>query len=385
MRNFLLGASLSILILFSAVGGALADRLFSIKPLDAITGARTGSMANPVAGGKTAIIQTEENVVIEVAKKASPSTVTISVTAKRNVSQPFTFGPFGTFDVPTSKQETVKQDIGSGFIVSKDGLVVTNKHVVLDTSLDYKVITKDGVEHPITNIYRDPVNDLAILKIEAENLQEATLGDSSNLVVGQYVIAIGTALGEFRDTVTQGVISGLGRGIEAGDLGSGQVEQLDNIIQTDAAINPGNSGGPLLNSSGLVVGVNVAVAGNAQGIGFAIPINVIKESLSNFEKTGQFNRASFGVRYRMIDRETALLNDLPEGAYVVEVVLGSGADKGGVKKGDIIISIDGTKVVDFKGGIAGFISGKKIGDRLAVVVYRGNEKQELTVTLEASQ
>lgn len=381
MKNLLIGLSLSVVVLFSAMGGALADRLFVIKPLDRLIKSRGEGVAAILSPAQN-LVMTEQNLVIDVAKKTSPSVVTIGITKQRSMTRPFTFGLFGTLEIPgEGKTETVKEDIGSGFIVSTDGLVVTNKHVVSDTNAGYKVITKDDKEYEVKNIYRDPVNDLAILKIEAKDLPNLELGDSGELQVGQYVVAIGTALGEFRHTVTQGVISGLGRGIQAGNMMGGYVEQLDNIIQTDAAINPGNSGGPLLDSTGKAIGINVAVAGNAQGIGFAIPINVVKESLDNFEKTGQFNRAFFGVRYRMIDKETALMNDVPEGAYVVEVVADSAADKGGVEKGDIIISIDGKKVGEIEGGVAGLIAKKKVGDIVAAVIYRGKEKLELKVEL----
>lgn len=378
----MLGVSISLLVLFSALGGAVADRLFVIKPLDKFLGDRSGSI---LAGkGVSQNVVKEENMVINVAKKAGASVVTIGVVSTQAKPQTFSFGPFGNIQLPGSETETVKRDIGSGFLVSEDGLVVTNKHVVADTTAKYNVITKDDKEYEVINIYRDPVNDLAILKVEATDVVPLELGDSSSLEVGQYVVAIGTALGEFRHTVTQGVISGLGRGIQAGDAFGGQIEELDNIIQTDAAINPGNSGGPLLNTAGQVIGVNVAVAGNAQNIGFAIPINIIKASLENFEKTGEFNRAYFGVRYRMIDRETALLNDVPEGAYVVEVVSGSSADVAGVERGDIIMQVDGKKVSEMKGGLAEVVGQKKVGDKVKLMLWRDGVREEIETTLKAS-
>jgi S1-C subfamily serine protease len=385
MKNFFLGLMVSVLIVFSALGGAVADRLFVIKPLDRLV-ERSG-VGMKLEGGGQQVVK-EESMVIDVVKKAGSAVITVSASTTREVAEPFFFGPFG-FQVPQGKQETIEQDIGSGFIVDKEGLVVTNKHVVSDSKAEYKVITEDNKEYVVKNIYRDPVNDLAILKIDppsgGESFPVVEMGDSNNLQVGQYVIAIGTALGEFRNTVTQGVVSGLGRGITAGGVFGGEAEQLDNIIQTDAAINPGNSGGPLLDVLGRVIGVNVAVAGNAQGIGFAIPINVIKSSLDNFKQTGQFNRAMLGVRYRMIDRETALLNDVPEGAYVVEVVVGSAAEKGGLKRGDIVMSIDGKKVSEIQGGVAGLISSKKIGDTIVLKVWREKGEAEIKVRLEATQ
>ncbi len=385
MKNFVAGLVISVIVIFSALGGALADRLFVFKPLDAIFGRKTA-----VGTGSQRLVLNEENVVIDVAEKVSPSVVTVAIKKDQAVATPFVFDPFGVMGdqlAPSGKTETVQRDIGTGFIVGSDGLIVTNRHVVADLTATYKVITKDNTEYEVKNIYRDPINDLAILKIEpvaGKDLVAVSLGDSGNLKVGQFVIAIGTALGEFRHTVTTGVISGLGRGITAGD-GFSSGEQLDGVIQTDAAINPGNSGGPLLNSSGQVIGVNVAVAGGAQNIGFALPINVIKDSLTNFNKNGKFDRPSFGVRYRMLDQQTALLNDMPEGAYVVEVVVDSSADKAGIKNGDIIVSVNGEKVKNIKGGLAGVIGSKKIGDKLEVEIFRGGKTQKVTVELLGSK
>jgi S1-C subfamily serine protease len=208
------------------------------------------------------------------------------------------------------------------------------------------------------------------------------MGDSDKLKVGQFVIAIGTALGEFKNTVTTGVISGLGRGITAGSPFEGYVERLDNVIQTDAAINPGNSGGPLLNSDGQVIGINVAIAAAGENIGFAIPINVIKEAIKIFEETGRFARPFLGVRYRMISREIALLNEVPQGAYIVEVVEGSAADKAGIKAGDILTKMDGQRILEETGGLAKLINQKKVGEKVKLTVWRDGEELELTTTLE---
>lgn len=235
-------------------------------------------------------------------------------------------------------------------------------------------------------IYRDPANDLAILQIDVKNLQAVEFGDSDKLKVGQSVIAVGTALGEFRHTVTTGVISGLGRGITAGDGLGGLAERLDNVIQTDAAINPGNSGGPLMNSSGQVIGVDVAVAEGANNIGFALPINVVKESLKNFEATGKFSRPFLGVQYRMIPKQTALLNDVPAGALVMEVVQNSGADKAGLKAGDILTKFDGTDLTALpeSSTLSSLIGKKKVGDKVSVDYVRDDKKQTTVITLGES-
>jgi len=381
MKKILIGIAVGIVIIASVVSGAISDRLFGYKILDQFFPSRQGSLAPSLTQQR---ILTEESVVIEVAEKASPSVVTVSVTKTQRVLDLFEFDPFGIFQQPSGREQKIEQDIGTGFIVSQDGLVVSNKHVVSDTQAKYRVITKDDQEFEVEKIYRDPVNDLAILKINpaGNNLKPIELGDSSNLKVGQFVMAIGTALGEFRHTVTTGVISGLGRGITAGSPFEGYVERLDNVIQSDAAINPGNSGGPLLNSAGQVIGVNVAVAAQGQNIGFAIPINILKESIENFNKTGRFERAFLGVRYRMISQDLALLNEVPQGAYIVEVVSGSPADKAGVKVGDIITKLDGEPLLEENGGLAKIISQKKIGDWVKLTIWRNGETLELETTLE---
>lgn len=337
-------------------------------------------------------IITEESVTIDIVKNEGPSVVTIAeqIRESDNSNSPFDFGPFSFFNTPRQVEPTPSepQSIGSGFIIDKDGLVLTNKHVVSDTAGTYQIITSTDKKYKVSKIYRDPLNDVALLKIEpSENagntLKPITLGDSSNLQVGQYVIAIGTALGEFKNTVTTGVVSGLGRGITAGSPFEGSVERLDNVIQTNAAINPGNSGGPLLNSSGQVIGVNTAVSQAGQNIGFAIPINVIKDSLKNFNDTGKFERPYLGVMYKVISKNLAILNDLPEGAYVQQVVSGSPADKAGIKSGDVIIKIDNNKIND-KQQVSELIAKKKVGDTIIITLFREEKTLEIKVVLESA-
>jgi serine protease Do len=195
-------------------------------------------------------------------------------------------------------------------------------------------------------------------------------------------IAIGTALGQFRETVTTGVVSGLGRGISAGSPLEGYVEQLDNVIQTDAAINPGNSGGPLLNSAGQVIGINVAVAQGAQNIGFAIPVNIVKDALTQFNKNGKFaSKAFLGVQYQMISRQAAILNNVPQGALVTDVVSASPAEKAGIKTDDIITKVDGADINEGNGGLAGALSKKQSGDAVKITLWRDGSTQDITVTL----
>lgn len=314
----------------------------------------------------------EESVVIDVVEKVSPSVVTVGV--ERRIID---IDPFGMFRRPQNRSQ--EQDIGSGFVVSKDGLIVTNKHVVASSG-KYNVITDDGKKHDVVSIYRDPANDLAIIKIQADALTPVEMGDSSKVKVGQLVVAIGTPLGEFRGTVTKGIVSGLGRGITAGSPFEGFVERLDDVIQTDAAINPGNSGGPLVNSRGQVIGVNTAVATQAENIGFAIPINVVREALGNFDKTGGFVRPYLGVSYTMVTRQVAILNEIPEGAYVEQIGENTAAEKSGIKPGDIITKFDGKRVNE-ESSLAEVIAKKKVGDSVEVVVWRDGETVTLTSVL----
>ncbi len=336
----------------------------------------------PSLGEKVKVVS-EESLVIDVVKKASPSVVTVGISKTARSQDLFQIDPFSPFSPFTPRQSAprkIEQDIGSGFVVTSDGLIVTNKHVVSDAQATYRVFTQDGKTYDVEKIYRDPANDVAIVKISATGLKPIDMGDSSTIQVGQMAIAIGTALGEFRNTVTVGVVSGVGRGISAGSPFEGYVEKLDNVIQTDAAINPGNSGGPLLNSNGQVVGVNTALAQEGQNIGFAIPVNVIKDALTNFNATGQFNRPFLGVEYRMVTRQIAVFNDVPEGAYVISVVDGSPAAKAGIKADDIIAKMNGEKVTE-SNDLAKIISKKKIGDTLAISLDRDGKEVNVTVTL----
>jgi S1-C subfamily serine protease len=367
-----------LIIVFVAItSGAIADRLFEFKPLNLFFPKTTSLNFQQK-------IVSEDNNVIDVVKNVGPSVVTVSaITPKQQVIQ---FSPFGGFT--QGVQGGTQQDIGSGFVVSSDGLIVTNKHVVADTTLSYKVSTSDGKTYDAASISRDPNNDIAVLKINLpvdSKLQPIELGDSSNLQVGQFVIAIGTALGEFRNTVTTGVISGLGRGIDAGSSLQGYVERLDNVIQTDAAINPGNSGGPLLNSAGQVIGINVAVAQGANNVAFSIPIGTLKDDLSAFQATGKFPPKPYlGVEYQMLTQQVALLNGVPQGAYVVNIVAGSPAEKAGVAVGDVIFKIDGIAMNDASGGVSKVVAGKKPGDILSLDVWRNGQTQNIKVTLTES-
>ncbi len=381
LSQFWMGLLMGMFAMIVFLGGAAAEKVWGLPILNSLT--RTEGVGERL----TQKILTEESVVTEVAERVSPAVVTVSYKRQTPVMQQYFLDPFGMFrgQRPSGEIETDQVDIGSGFVVETSGLVVTNKHVVSGGSpSDYTVILKDESEHQVEKIWRDPVNDLAILKVAGSGFRAAELGDSDTIKVGNFVIAIGTALGEFRHTVTTGVVSGLGRGITAGD-GFSMAEKLDNVIQTDAAINPGNSGGPLLNSAGQVIGVNVAVSASANNIGFALPINVVKASLETFNSTGQFDRPFFGVRYQMITKEQGILNNVPAGAYVVEVVEESSAANAGVEKGDIITKFDGQSLAEAENGLVGLLSKKKIGDKVEVEVYREQETQKIMVELKGER
>lgn len=325
----------------------------------------------------------EENAVIDVVENVGPSVVSIGIrqsSVRRNPTLDLFF-PEQEIEEDTEEEEIY---IGTGFVVKSDGLVVTNKHVVSESGQQYLVIDDAGNSYEVESVYRDPANDIAILQTSTTpngGFKEVEMGDSSNLKVGQFVIAIGTALGEFPSTVTTGVVSGLGRGITAGSPFQGFVEELDNVIQTDAAINPGNSGGPLLNSSGQVIAVNTAVSGQGQNIGFAIPINIIRDSIENFNNTGKFARPYLGVSYTIITERSALLNEVPQGALVQGVIEESAADDAGITTGDIIVEIDGQKISEEE-GLAVIISEKKIGDSITLKVFRDDATVDINATLK---
>jgi len=363
MRRFLIVIAVIFIIVVSAFGGA---KLFpSIK------------FKTPEKEVYREVLN-EESAVIKAVDAVTPSVVTIGIKKTQKTDSLSVF-----FNLPAG-EKLIEENIGTGFIISKEeGLVITNRHVVADVQAEYKIITADNQELAAEKIYRDQINDMAIIKVSppVEGFKAINLGDSDNLKVGQIVIAIGTALGEFRSTVTTGVISGLGRGINAGSPLGGMSERVDNAIQTDAAINLGNSGGPLLNSSGEVIGVNVAVSQAGQNISFAIPINIVKEAIKTFEATGKFSRPYLGVRYRMLTTKTALLNNVPQGAYVVELVKDSPAEKGSLKTGDIVTQIDELKL-DENNGIAEVIAKKKVGDEIKLKVYRDGQEITIKVKLE---
>ena len=282
--------------------------------------------------------------------------------------------------------------IGSGFLVTKDGLIITNRHVVEDTKAEYTVFTNDGKKHSAKVVARDAVMDIAVLKIDGAQYPYLELGNSDTLDLGQSVIAIGNALGEFKNSVSVGVISGLSRSITAGN-GMGQSEALEHVIQTDAAINPGNSGGPLVDLGGRVIGVNVAVAQGSENIGFALPINSIKSVIDSVRTTGKIVRPYLGVRYVSITDSLKEKNNLSVNYGVLvkagsdsnelAVVPGSPADKAGIVENDIILEIDGTKL-DENTSLANSIRSRKIGETISLKILHRGEEKTVIVKLEAA-
>lgn len=335
-----------------------------------------------VPNSTNSVVVQEEVAYEKVVQKALPSVVTIGI-HKTLSDTTIPFGPFGQIVTPDGNQN-LEQNIGSGFILSPNGILVTNKHVVADTQATYTVLTSDQKKYDVTNIYRDPLNDIAILKINTTNLPVLTLGDSTALRLGQIVIAIGTPLGEFQNTVTHGIISGLGRGITAGSPYEGYVERLDDVIQIDAPISPGNSGGPLLNIQGNVIGITTAISEQGQNLGFAIPVNLIREIVNNFNQNGfSYKQPYVGIRYRMVDKNTAINNQTVEGAYVISVISGSPADKVGIQAGDIIVRIDNQNIqtTDDR-SLSKIILQKKVGERVIVIIWRNGKNQEKSLVLE---
>lgn len=375
---------------FGFMGGKISNKVFSKISQKFNIGQKGGEYSG---SNKEKIVE-EDSAVIDVVSKSSPAVVSIVITKDVPRYKSFFEDPFGFFDEMNGSSQggTEKQKVGggSGFIVNSNGTIVTNKHVVSDQSADYTVITNDGKEYPAKVLARDPIKDIAVIKIEGENFPTLELGDSDNLKVGQTVIAIGNSLGEFSNSVSKGIISGLQRNVTAGS-GFGQTEQLTNIIQTDAAINPGNSGGPLLDISGKVIGVNVAMAQGAENVAFSIPSNQIKKIVDQVKDTGKISTPFLGVRTIAVNQEIQKENNLPfnYGALITRgekitdfaVMPGSPADKAGLVENDIILEVNGKKV-DSKNQLVELISNSNVGDEITLKIWHKGETKEVKVKLE---
>lgn len=406
-NKILLSLTLSVVI-FLAVGfstGIISINYFT----DPIKSFLQGVKINMPEVEKNQIIEkvyvpqiSYEQAIISAVKEASPSVVSIIITKNLPVYEQQWVNPFGDlgipgFEVPQYVQKGTKQQEvggGSGFIVSEDGLILTNKHVVLDKTAEYTVFTNDGQKFPAKVLALDPLQDLAVIKIDpsensgqAEKFKAIKLGDSSGIQIGQGAIAIGNALGEFRNTVSVGIISGLERTISASGQG-GFSEILEDIIQTDAAINSGNSGGPLLNLKGEVIGINTAMAQGAEAIGFAIPINRAKRDIEQVSQGNKIVYPFLGVRYVLINEQIKEENKLSVdyGAWVrkgsngeVAITKDSAAEKAGIKSGDIILELNNEKITT-ENSMAKVITRYNAGDKVVLKILRNEEEIYIDVT-----
>ena len=365
-----------LIILLALVAGFVGGRFGSSSSVT--------SLSNANSATKQQIVSTEEDVIASTAETVGKSVVSITVSSTVEGQDFFGF-----------RQSYQQQGAGTGIIISNKGIIITNKHVVAGDADSVSVTLVDGTVLDASVIARDTRNDVAFIKItdtKGKELVPAKLGDSGTLKVGQKVIAIGNALGEFQNTVTSGIVSGYGREITAGDGGSS--EDLTNLIQTDAAINQGNSGGPLVNLSGEVIGINTAITSSASGqsLGFAIPVNDIKAQMASVLEKGKIERPYLGVRYRAIDERYAFVYNLPvqKGAYLAPsedgstaIIKGSPADKAGLEEKDIITKIDDTEI-DEKNDLVTILSSKKVGDVVRLTVLRVGKELSVSATLEVA-
>jgi serine protease Do len=392
------GLLLMVVFLGGLLGGAFSGYIFYLKLKQEIIDAGVPIFHSEkiIEIEKEYIPQTtQEQKVIDVVKENSPSVVSIVLYKEVPVYEEESISPSDRFFfyIPELKQKgTEKQQVGAGtgFIVSEDGFIVTNKHVVIDDSSEYVVVMTDGREYDAKVLARDPVQDLAIIKIEGEGekFKPLFLGTVDDVQIGQTVIAIGNALGQFQNTVSVGVISGLGRTIVASDSSSSLTETLEDIIQTDTAINKGNSGGPLINLKGEVIGINTAVSMSGQNIGFALSIDKVKRSIEQVIKTGKISYPYMGVRYVVLDKEKSKKENISvdDGALVIKgenepaVVVGSPAEKAGLKEGDIILEIDGEKVTE-KNSLSKIISKYNPEESVNLKILRKEEEIYLNITL----
>jgi len=396
---------LSVVILVSLIVGAFAGAMGSMFIVPYLEKFSSGQkfLKNPFENlsNEKKIIGYEDSATVEVVEKTSGSVVSIVVTKEMgnyynltgpNISPFFDFYFGEDLDNNQPEQKSQKQVIGggTGFVIDADGLILTNKHVVADEVAEYTVVFNDGKKFEAKVLGRDPVNDMAILKIDAQDLVPLILGDSDKIKIGETVIAIGNALSEYNNTVTRGVVSGINRRVVAGDDRLG-AEAIDSAIQTDAAINPGNSGGPLLNLNGEVIGINTAVNWQGQSLGFAIPINGAKAVVESVKEFGEIIRPWLGVRYVTIDEEMAKENNIKYnyGALVLRgltksdlaVIAGSPADKAGIVENDIILEVNGVKL-DAEHSLINEIAKYKPDEEVLLKVFSKDQEKEVKVKLE---
>ena len=387
--------------LLSALGGAILGILIFLAASQVYNFSffpPSGSAVNPMA--LTQGTPPQEAKVELAVQKVQPSVVSILISknvptyvSSPDINQFFNGAiPNGMMPAPVQGQSPMQKAQvggGSGFLISSDGLVATNQHVVSDTTADYTILTSDGKSYPAKVLARDPSLDLAFLKIDGQNFPALSFGNSDNIRLGQTVLAVGNALDEFRNTVTLGIVSGMNRTLSA-ENGYGGTEVIEGAIQTDAAINPGSSGGPLVDLNGQVIGINTAMAVDSQSIGFALPSNLIKMGADQVSKTGKITHAFLGVRYQTLTSDLIQKNKLAvtHGALVVRgtgtnepaVLPGSPAEKAGIKENDIILQFDGKDIGD-SSSLSILITRHAPGDVVPVKIWRDGKEIDLQVTL----
>lgn len=356
----------------------------------------SGGMIKGAAGEIFVAQNAEEKQTVEVVAKANPAVVSVIAMSDQPMINPEQlrffdfFSPYLDLDLNLPSQNNKRQvGAGSGFFVSEDGLIVTNKHVVDNETFEYSVVTSEGESFPATVIAKDAIYDVAILKIDVANAPFLEFGNSDEIALGESVIAIGNALAEFSNSITKGVVSGLSRSVVAhGQVG--QTEFLENVIQTDAGINPGNSGGPLLSLSGKVIGVNVAVAVDSENIGFALPANLVQRIVQSVKEEGRIVRPYIGVRYVILNEQVAEGENLSvkEGALIVSgapnqpaIVPNSPAEKAGLMAGDVILEFNGKKLSE-RMSLLQVTREADVGDTVELIILRDGQEQSVILTLE---
>ncbi len=369
-------AMLIVGLIFGAIGGGIAGGLVVQKALQAqVTPSVTKATSMPVVSAPSAqqVTTNSNSAVIAAVKRVGPAVVTVINT----MPEQQTFGFFGG-----SMQQPKAS--GSGVVISPQGYIVTNNHVV-DGYQTLEVVFADGTQVPAQLIGADAFSDLAVIKVDAPVPAVATLGDSDQLQIGESVIAIGNPLGDFNNTVTSGVISAVGRTL---DEGNGTA--YEQMIQTDAAINHGNSGGPLVNMNGQVIGITTAIVRGsntssdvAEGLGFAIPSKTVSDITSQLISKGKVERPSLGVRWQLVTPDIAQANNLPMqwGAYVQRVASGSTADQAGVQPGDIITKI-GNEALSDSNAFLNLLNHHKIGENVTIEVWRNGQMLTLNGVLQ---
>lgn len=330
----------------------------------------------------------DQEATIRAIKKVRPAVVSIIIMDKQTT----TLINLNTGE-QTQKTEIVRKGSGTGFLISADGLILTNRHVAgagNEKTAEFKIILNSGKQYYAQLIGKDPINDLAVLKIFDKNLPFVSLGDSDKLQIGSTVIAIGNTLGRYQNSATKGIVSGLGRSIEASDQSGSVNETLDNVIQTDAEINLGNSGGPLVDLDGNVIGVNVAIDQTGSSIGFAIPVNDAKPVIKSVREIGRIVRPRLGLRYVMLTPEIAQANKLARssGAWISisqdgtpSILADSPAAKAGLRQGDIITEINGIKLQD-RMTLLSVVQKYKPGDMIGLKVFRDGKFLVLIASLD---